>query len=76
MPHVVVKLASGRSDAQKQRIADEVVRAVVKTAECGEEAVSVAIEDVEPADWDDKVFGPEIAGKADTLFKTPGYKAV
>ena len=76
MPHVVVKLLAGRSKTQKQRIADEVTRAVMETALCGEEAVSVAIEDVEPGDWDEKVFGPEIAGKADKLFKKPGYKAV
>jgi 4-oxalocrotonate tautomerase len=76
MPHVVVKLLSGRSEVQKQGIADEVTRAVMKTALCGEGAVSVAIEDVEPGDWDEKVFGPEIAAKADTLYKKPGYKAV
>jgi 4-oxalocrotonate tautomerase len=76
MPRVVVKLLSGRSETQKQRIADEVTRAVMTTALCGEDAVSVAIEDVEPGDWDEKVFGPEIAGEANKLFKKPGYKAV
>jgi len=76
MPHVVVKLLSGRSDEQKRRIADEIVRAVVKTAACGEDAVSVAIEDVEPGDWDAKVFDPEIAGRVATLYRKPGYKQV
>jgi 4-oxalocrotonate tautomerase len=76
MPHVVVKLLSGRSETQKQRIADEVTRAVMRTAMCGEDAVSVAVADVEPSDWDEKVFDPEIAGKAETLYKKPGYKAV
>jgi 4-oxalocrotonate tautomerase len=76
MPHVVVKLLSGRSETQKHQIADEVTRAVMNTAMCGEDAVSVAIVDVEPGDWDDKVFDPEIAGKADTLYKKPGYRAV
>jgi 4-oxalocrotonate tautomerase len=76
MPHVVVKLLSGRSEIEKQGLADELSRAVTKTALCGEEAVSVAIEDVEPGDWDEKVFRQEIAGKADTLYKKPGYKAV
>ncbi len=76
MPHVVVKLLSGRSETQKQRIADAVARAVVEAAQCGEAAVSVAVEDVEPGDWDEKVFGPEIAGKTENLYKKPGYKAV
>jgi 4-oxalocrotonate tautomerase len=76
MPHIVVKLAAGRSQAQKQRIADAVAQAIVQTADCGADAVSVAIEDVAKADWDAKVFVPEIAGKAETLYKKPGYKAV
>ncbi len=76
MPHIVVKLAAGRSEAQKRRIADAVTQAIVQTAECGVDAVSVAIEDVAKSDWDAKVFVPEIAGNADKLYKKPGYKAV
>jgi 4-oxalocrotonate tautomerase len=76
MPHIIVKLAAGRSETQKQRIADAVTQAVVETADCGADAVSVAIEDVAKADWDEQVFVPEIAGKADTLYKRPGYKDV
>ncbi len=76
MPHVVIKLAAGRSEAQKQSIADAITQAVVQTADCGADAVSVAIEDVAKVDWDAKVFIPEIAGRAKTLYKKPGYKAV
>jgi len=76
MPHIVVKLFSGRSEAQKLRIADEMTRAIVRSAMCVEEAVSVAIEDVAPGDWGAKVFEPEIAGRADTLYKKPGYREV
>ena len=71
-----MKLAAGRSEAQKQRIADAVTQAIVQTADCGADAVSVAIEDVAKTDWDAKVFVPEISGKADTLYKKPGYKEV
>jgi 4-oxalocrotonate tautomerase len=39
----------------------------------GEGAVSVAIEDVDPATWVEAVFKPEILGKSETLFKKPGY---
>jgi 4-oxalocrotonate tautomerase len=76
MPHVVVKLLSGRSEAQKLRIADAIVKTIVDTASCGEDAVSVAIEDIAPGDWDAKVFVPEIAGRAATLYRKPGYKSV
>ena len=76
MPHVVIKLLAGRSEQQKQKMAEEVAKTVMRTAICAEDAISVGIEDVEPGDWDGKVFGPEIAGKADTLYKKPGYKPV
>ena len=42
MPHVVIKLHSGRSDQQKARIAEEVTKAIVATANCTEAAVSVS----------------------------------
>jgi 4-oxalocrotonate tautomerase len=73
VPHVVVKLFPGRSEAQKARLAEAITRAVMVEATCDEDAVSVGIEDVAPEDWDATVFEPEIRGKADTLFKKPGY---
>jgi 4-oxalocrotonate tautomerase len=72
MPHVIVKMFPGRSDAQKARIAAAITQAVMLEAKCTEDAVSVGIEDVAPADWDERVHKPDIAGKADTLFKKPG----
>jgi len=73
MPHVVVKLYPGRSEEQKQRLADEITKNVVAIAGCGEEAVSVAFEEVEPADWAEKVYRPEILDNQDNLYKKPGY---
>lgn len=45
MPHVIVKLASGRSEQQKEQIAAEVTKAIMATANVGEDAVSISIED-------------------------------
>ena len=73
MPHVIVKLQSGRSEQQKARIADEVTKAVMATANCAEDAVSVCIEDVAANDWTEKVYKPDITGNATRLFETPGY---
>jgi 4-oxalocrotonate tautomerase len=39
----------------------------------GEESVSVGIEDVEPKDWTEKVYKPDIIAKPDTIYKKPGY---
>jgi 4-oxalocrotonate tautomerase len=73
MPHVIVKLQSGRSEEQKAKLAEAVTRAVVAGAHCAEQAVSVGIEDVAAADWVEAVYKPDILGKADTLYKKPGY---
>ena len=50
MPHIIVKLYAGRSEQQKARLAKEVTKAVMASTGYGEDAVSVAIEDVEPRD--------------------------
>jgi 4-oxalocrotonate tautomerase len=73
MPHVIVKLLSGRSEAQKARIADEVTKAVMASTGNGADAVSVAIEDVERGDWVEAVYKPDILGKPDKIYKKPGY---
>ena len=73
MPHVIVKLYSGKSEQQKARLAEAITRAVMGTLNYGEESVSVGIEDVEPKDWADKVYRPDILGRMEAIYKKPGY---
>jgi 4-oxalocrotonate tautomerase len=73
MPHVIIKMYAGKSDRQKKFIADEVTKAVMKSAGHGEDAVSVSIEDVQPPDWTEKVYKPDINAKPENLYKKPGY---
>jgi 4-oxalocrotonate tautomerase len=73
MPHVIVKLYPGRSEQQKTRLADEIVRDVVAIAKCGEESVSIAIEEIKPEDSAEKVYNPDILNKPERLYKKPGY---
>jgi 4-oxalocrotonate tautomerase len=73
MPHVIVKLYPGRSEQQKTRLADEIVRDVVAIAKCGEESVSIAIEEIKPEDWAEKVYKSDILNKPERLYKKPGY---
>jgi 4-oxalocrotonate tautomerase len=74
MPHVIVKLWPGRSEEQKKRLAQEIVKDVVAIMECGEESVSVAVEEIKPEDWAEKVYKPDILNKPKSLYKKPGYK--
>jgi 4-oxalocrotonate tautomerase len=73
MPHVIVKLQSGRSEPQKAKIVEEITETIMTTANCAEQSVSVSIEDIEPDDWVEKVFKPDIIQKCDILYKNPGY---
>src|SRR3954471_18246282 len=73
MPHILVKLWPGESEPQKQSLAEEITKAVERTLGYGEEAVSVAFEEVEASEWTEKVYKPEILGKPQTIYKKPGY---
>ena len=73
MPHVIVKLLPGRSEQQKARLADEIVRYVVTIAKCEEKSVSVAFEEIMPEDWAEKVYKPDILDSPEKLYKKPGY---
>jgi len=73
MPHVIVKLYPGRSEQQKKLLTTEIVKAVVSIAKVQEKSVSVAIEEIDPADWPEKVYKPDILDSLDTLYKKPGY---
>jgi 4-oxalocrotonate tautomerase len=73
MPHVIVKLWPGTSEQQKIRLAEDIVKDVTKILNYGEESVSVSIEEVEPQDWAEKVYQPDIINNSEKLYKKPGY---
>lgn len=73
MPHVIVKLWPGRSEQQKIRLAEEIVKDVVGILGNGEESVSVAIEEIAPENWQEKVYKPDILDKQEMLYRKPGY---
>jgi 4-oxalocrotonate tautomerase len=72
-PHVIVKLYPGRSEQQKTQLAEAIVKDVVDIIKCGEESVSVAIEEIKPEDWAEKVYKPDILNAPGKLYKKPGY---
>jgi 4-oxalocrotonate tautomerase len=73
MPHVLVKLYAGKSEQQKAKIAEAVTKAVMQSASCAELSVSVSIQDVDPSNWAEEVYKPDILSKRDILYKNPGY---
>jgi len=73
MPHVIVKMYPGRTDEQKNKLAQAIADSIVKIAKCEEKLVSVAIEEIAPEDWAETVYRPDIMEKEETLVKKPGY---
>jgi 4-oxalocrotonate tautomerase len=73
MPHVVVKLYSGRSEHQKTLLAQDISKAISASLGNSEDFISVGVEDVEQSQWVEDVFKPEILAKDATIYKKPGY---
>lgn len=73
MPHVVVKLLAGKSEEQKSQLAEEITKNVMSVLNYGEESVSVAFEEINPQDWTEQVYKPDIQNSGDKLYKKPGY---
>lgn len=73
MPHVIVKMHAGRTETEKLAMAERVVAAIGETLGLGPENLSLAVEEVAPGDWMEKVYESDIAGCEDQLLKRPGY---
>jgi 4-oxalocrotonate tautomerase len=68
-----VKLWPGKSEEQKTRLAERIVKDVTDVLNYGDDSVSVAFEEVQPEDWTEKVYRTDIADNWDNLYKKPGY---
>ena len=73
MPHVIIKLWPGKSDEQKRRLSEAIVREVTSILGSSEQSVSVGFEEVPAEAWEAEVYEPDIIGKWDSLSRQPGY---
>ncbi|HWG75441.1 MAG TPA: tautomerase family protein [Steroidobacteraceae bacterium] len=74
MPHIVVKLWPGKSEAQKAQLSEALAEALMRVLHYSERSVSVDVEEVASADWADKVYKPDILARWESLQKRPGYR--
>jgi 4-oxalocrotonate tautomerase len=74
LPHVIVKLWPGRSDAQKQALTERIAAAMIETIGCPDSSISIAFEEVPQDRWTAEVYKPEILAKEALLTKKPGYR--
>ncbi len=73
MPHIIIKMYPGRTEQQKKQLTDAIVKDVVTYARVGENSISVAIEEISPGEWTEKVYKPDIQKNWDKLYKKPNY---
>lgn len=74
MPHIIVNVWPGRTDAAKRKLANRIALDVAELFEMDTEYVSVAFQEVPEGEWD-AFCQREIDEKADRIYKKPGEVA-
>ncbi|SCX28474.1 Tautomerase PptA [Agrobacterium sp. DSM 25558] len=74
MPHVNIKhFPALVPDELRAELIGSIVNAVTRAFGCDEKVVSISIESISPAQWQDEVYQPEIVARHEFLVKTPQY---
>ncbi len=72
MPHISVKMLEGRTEEQKKKLSQALVKALTKELGCSEHYVTCTIEDFNAKEWQD-VFKEEITDKPEKVYKKAEY---
>jgi len=73
MPHVIVKLWPGKSEQQKNRLAEAIIKDIMDILHYGEESVSVAIEESNLRIGSRRSTSPTFGTSGTSSTKKPGY---
>ncbi|XMN08778.1 tautomerase family protein [Streptomyces griseobrunneus] len=74
MPHVHIQhFTRTFTEAEKADLVDALTEAVTRVFGTGPDAVSIAVEPVEPSEWTERVYRPQIEAHSHLLWKRPGY---
>lgn len=74
VPHISIKhFPPSLGDEQRENLVAVVTDVVTEAFGCAEDMISIAIEPVPEALWNDTVYLPEIVKRGDLLSKTPNY---
>ncbi|KNB53738.1 tautomerase PptA [Streptomyces caatingaensis] len=74
MPHINIKhFPKDFTGEERERLAESLTDVITRHFGVSEDAVSVALEPVEQAVWNETVHGPEITGRPHLLIKHPNY---
>ena len=73
MPYIAIK-AFPKDAETKKKVVDQINEIFLKTWGCPQEAITVSLEEIEPADWNDRVKRAEIDPKAEKMMILAGEK--
>lgn len=75
MPHVDIKcFPRNLTEQQREALAEDITAALIKHLGSSDEAVSVALNIVQPDQWKSDVYDPIIKPHLAELIKKPGYQ--
>lgn len=73
MPHIIVKMYPDRSAEEKHDMAQRLALNLHTAMGYRLENISVSVVEIEPAQWMQDVYEPDMVQALDTLVKPPGY---
>ena len=73
MPYIAIK-AFPKDAETKKKVVDQINEIFLKTWGCPQEAITVSLEEIEPADWNDRVKRAEIDPKTEKMMILDGEK--
>ena len=73
MPYINIK-AWPKDQATKEKLVNKINEAFLEIWGCPQEAITIAIEEVAPEQWEEAVVKPEILPQADKMMILAGEK--
>ncbi|URA09286.1 tautomerase family protein [Thermospira aquatica] len=73
MPHIIVKMYPGRTMEQKKALTEAIREALIQSIGADPKTISLAIEEIPPSEWKEKVYDKEIVPQMENLWIKPGY---
>lgn len=73
MPYIAIK-AYPRDRAAEQRVVEQINELLIREWGCRPQAVSISMEEVQPADWEEKIANGEIKKNKEHMMILSGKK--
>ncbi len=73
MPYIAIK-SYPKDQATKEAVVEKINEIFLEVWGCPQEAITISIEEVAPADWEEKIVKPEIEPRKENMMILSGEK--